>query len=330
MAETKRLTIPAAEEILGLYFSALDHGFVSLVDYMGGDEAVEDAARTSHGPGNRKVNERRGLIRHLRRHMHTTPSEMVELKFHCSMPIFVARQWVRHRTANVNEYSGRYSVIPMLFYTPSDDQFRKQSAVNKQGRGELADQTRIDKARDLFVTHRQNVRQDYEWLIQEDFARELARIDLPLSAYTMWYWKIDLHNLMHFLTLRCDHHAQYEIRVSADIMAGMAKRVSPISFEAWVDYNFAGARMSRMEMEVLREFIYADEDRRLHLPSPEGMPIMPSQLEQRLGSKREVDEFLDKLKPKEIPSFDLDLSSAKTGEYYATKWAEAVPKVDRS
>jgi thymidylate synthase (FAD) len=214
---------------------------------MGSDEDIERAARVSYGYGTRKVSQTRGLIRYLRRHMHTTPSEMVELKFHVCMPIFVARQWIRHRTANVNEYSGRYSLMPLLFYTPAGDQFALQSADNKQGRLTTGADEALYRAAAAALggDSGQRAGADYEWLVGQDVARELARIDLPLSTYTQWYWKIDLHNLIHFLTLRADPHAQYEIRAYAEVMAGMLKRVAPLSYEAWIDYGLAAAPMSR-------------------------------------------------------------------------------------
>jgi thymidylate synthase (FAD) len=187
MSDTKRPTVPAAEEILGGYFPVLDHGFVALVDYMGSDEDIERAARVSYGYGTRKVSQTRGLIRYLRRHMHTTPSEMVELKFHVCMPIFVARQWIRHRTANVNEYSGRYSLMPLLFYTPARAEFALQSGDNKQGRLPVgADEALHREAVSRWEEARQQAGADYEWLVARDVARELARIDLPLSTYTQW------------------------------------------------------------------------------------------------------------------------------------------------
>src|SRR4051812_36189114 len=196
---SKRPISPGAEELLGLYFPVLDHGFVALVDYMGTDACIERAARVSYGYGTRKANQTRGLLRYLRRHLHTTPSEMVEFKFHCCMPMFIARQWIRHRTANVNEYSGRYSLLPMLFYTPLPEQLQTQSAKNNQGRSGLtaSDEVYQDALR-RWTAQRTAARENYEWLTSEDIARELARIDLPLSTYTQWYWKIDLHNLMHF------------------------------------------------------------------------------------------------------------------------------------
>ena len=184
----------------------LDHGFVSLVDYMGTDECIERAARVSYGYGTRKASQTRGLIRYLRRHQHTTPSEMVELKFHCCMPMFIARQWIRHRTANVNEYSGRYSLMPMLFYTPGAEQLQTQSRSNNQGRSgtPVAPEHRTRRPCARWNEIRRASRGAYEWMTGEDIARELARIDLPLSTYTQWYWKIDLHNLLHFLKLRVD------------------------------------------------------------------------------------------------------------------------------
>ena len=330
--DTKRLTIPAAEELLDLYFPVLDHGFVALKDYMGGDEAIDEAARNSYGAGTRKVNERRGLIRTLRRNLHTSPFEMCELKFHCSMPIFVARQWIRHRTASLNEYSGRYSVIPMMFYMPDEEQIRKQSKKNKQGGAGAVEATVAAAAVTRLQQHRVQVSQDYEWMVAEDFARELARIDLPVSTYTQWYWKIDLHNLLHFLGLRCDSHAQFEIRVFADVMAGMVKRVAPLSFEAWIDYFFAGARMSRMELDILRTLLRVNErDGVMASPSIfSGGGITAEGMMQMGLSKTEVTEFAAKLRAKDVPSFDLDLSLGKDGEFFAQQWAAAVPKIDQS
>jgi acetyl-CoA carboxylase carboxyl transferase subunit alpha len=256
---SKRPESPGAEEILGLYFPVLDHGFVSLVDYMGTDEDIERAARVSYGYGTRKKNLTRGLIRYLRRHKHTTPSEMVELKFHCCMPIFIARQWIRHRTANVNEYSGRYSLVPTLFYSPEASQLQTQSRANNQGRSGLAVEAALyTEASRRWSNIRRDAAQTYEWLTEQDVARELARIDLPLSTYTQWYWKIDLHNLLHFLTLRVDEHAQWEIQQYGRMMAGMLKRVAPLSYEAWIDYDVCGTHMSRMELDVLRRLVHSE------------------------------------------------------------------------
>src|SRR5437868_7534726 len=253
--ETRRPSNAAAEELLGLYFPVLDHGFVALVDYMGSDEDVERAARVSYGYGTHRMSETRGLIRYLRRHRHTTPSEMVELKFHCCVPIFVARQWIRHRSANVNEYSGRYSLLPLLFYRPAPEQFQAQSAANRQGRaGETLTAIYAD-ALERWDRARRDAAAQYEWLVSHDVARELARIDLPLSTYTQWYWKIDLHNLFHFLSVRVDPHAQLETRAYARVMAGMLKRVAPLSFEAWWDYEYGGAHRSRGELMALGRLV---------------------------------------------------------------------------
>ena len=330
MAETRRPTIATAEEILGGYFPVLDHGFVSLVDYMGSDGDIERAARVSYGYGTRKVSQTRGLVRYLRRHKHTTPSEMVELKFHVCMPIFVARQWIRHRTANVNEYSGRYSLMPLLFYTPDADDFALQSADNKQGRRpEGADPALFHEAVARWEATRQRAAADYEWLVGQDVARELARIDLPLSTYTQWYWKIDLHNLFHFLTLRADLHAQYEIRAYAQVMAGMLKRVAPLSYEAWIDYDFAAAPMSRAELAALRELIAAEPyDTGGTLTARDGASLDTAALRDRGLSKREIRELVDKLQPAAPPDFELDLSRMESAETMGARMQKAVPKLD--
>jgi thymidylate synthase (FAD) len=330
MAETRRPTIPAAEEILGGYFPVLDHGFVSLVDYMGSDEDIERAARVSYGYGTRKVSQTRGLIRYLRRHMHTTPSEMVELKFHVCMPIFVARQWIRHRTANVNEYSGRYSLMPLLFYTPSGDDFALQSADNKQGRETAgADPELFASAVRRWNETRERASADYEWLVSSEVARELARIDLPLSTYTQWYWKIDLHNLIHFLTLRADPHAQYEIRAYAHVMAGMLKRVAPLSYEAWIDYGYAAAPMSRAELAVLRQLIEVrDNGSEVGLAAREAATLGPDQLASLGLSKREVAELVDKLQPAPAPDFELDLAAMRPAAEIEEKMRAAAPRLD--
>ena len=329
--ETKRLTIHGAEELLDRYFPVLDHGFIALKDYMGGDAAIDEAARTSYGAGTRRVSDRRGLLRSLRRKGHTSPSEMVELKFHMAMPIFVARQLVRHRTASLNEYSGRYSLIPMMFYMPDEEQIRKQSKRNKQGRDAAVDAAVAAAARERLIEHREQVVKDYEWMVEEDFARELARIDLPLSAYTQWYWKIDLHNLLHCLEKRCPNDAQHETRMYANVMAGMVKHIAPLSFEAWIDYTFAGARMSRMELDILRSLLRVNE-RNGVMASPSifsGGGITAEGMVQMGLSQTEVLEFAEKLREKPVPSFDLDLAMAKDGAFFAKQWEEAVPKIDR-
>jgi thymidylate synthase (FAD) len=325
VAETKRPTSPAAEEILGGYFPVLDHGFVSLVDYMGTDEDIERAARVSYGYGTRKRSATRGLIRYLRRHAHTTPSEMVELKFHCAMPIFVARQWIRHRTASVNELSGRYSLMPLLFYEPQGKDFALQSASNNQGRrDEPAAAELYGGAIARWERVRREAADTYGWLLQEDVARELARIDLPLSTYTQWYWKIDLHNLLHFLRLRVDPHAQWEIQEYGRVMAGMLERVAPLSYEAWLDYEVLGARVSGAELDVLRDLLEADEDG----ISPRGRRAAPDDLAAAGLSGREIRELIGKLQPVERPDYTLDLSAMRTAEEMASRMAEAVPDAE--
>jgi thymidylate synthase (FAD) len=319
---TRRPLSPGAEEILGLYFPVLDHGFVALVDYMGTDACIERAARVSYGYGTRKTSQTRGLLRYLRRHLHTTPSEMVELKFHCSMPIFVARQWIRHRTANVNEYSGRYSLMPMLFYLPTPDQLQKQDQQNNQGRsGEPLDPEVCAQAVQRWRRMRSVSRDTYEWLTGLEVARELARIDLPLSTYTQWYWKIDLHNLLHFLRLRVDAHAQWEIRAYGQVMAGMLKRVAPLSYEAWIDYDVCGARLSRMELLAVRRLVAATREQ--HLVARQGSELDGKDLEALGLSPREVRELCDKLGEADAPDFELDLTRAESAEAIQARQAVA-------
>jgi thymidylate synthase (FAD) len=321
--ETKRPTNPAAEEILGGYFPVLDHGFVSLIDYMGSDESIERAARVSYGAGTRKVSQTRGLIRYLRRHHHTTPSEMVELKFHCAMPMFVARQWIRHRTASVNEYSGRYSLMPLLFYKPELENFARQSEVNKQGREGAAPENLYREAVERWERTRTAASDDYGWLVGEDVARELARIDLPLSTYTQWYWKIDLHNLFHFLRLRAAPNAQWEIQEYARVMAGMLKRVAPLSYEAWLDYNFCAEPMSRGELEALARLLEPGEDGiRVRAATEE---VSAKELEELGLSPREIRELREKLQTREVPDFELDLGRMLPPEEMEKEMYEAVP-----
>ena len=323
--ETKRPTVPAAEEIVGGYFPVLDHGFVALVDYMGGDDSIERAARVSYGYGTRQSSQTRGLIRYLRRHRHTTPSEMVEFKFHCAMPMFVARQWIRHRTANVNEYSGRYSLMPLLFYTPPAGQFALQSPVNNQGRQDSpAPDDLYRQAVERWERMREAAAEDYGWLLANDVAREIARIDLPLSTYTQWYWKIDLHNLFHFLSLRVDPHAQWEIRAFAEVMAGIAKRVAPHSYEAWIDYELAGAHLSRAELDAMRALLEPHGDG-LRARADAG-PLTGDRLKEFGLSPREARELLEKLAQREKPDFELDLATMQSADDMAAKMAQSVPE----
>jgi thymidylate synthase (FAD) len=327
VAETKRPTSPGAEAILGQYFPVLDHGFVALVDYLGTDECIERAARVSYGYGTRKQSLTRGLLRYLRRHKHTTPSEMVELKFHCCMPMFIARQWIRHRTASVNEYSGRYSLVPMLFYSPEEAQLQTQSRRNNQGRsGEAVTSDIYAEAQQRWQTIRRESMDAYTWMTANEVARELARIDLPLSTYTQWYWKVDLHNLLHFLTLRVDTHAQWEIQEYGRVMAGMLKQVAPLSYEAWIDYDVCGTHLSRAELESLRALVKVEGD---SLVAGAGR-LDRAALEQQGLAKREVEELLVKLAPQpQVPDFTLDLSAARSAEHFAERFAKAVPSGEK-
>ena len=321
---TKRPTVPAAEEILGGYFPVLDHGFVALVDYMGTDQDIERAARVSYGAGTRQVSQTRGLVRYLQRHAHTTPAEMVEFKFHCSMPMFVARQWIRHRTASVNELSARYSLLPLLFYTPEHANFSYQSSVNNQGREAApAPASLYAGAVERWERLRREAAGAYGWLLGEEVARELARIDLPLSTYTQWYWKIDLHNLLHFLTLRVDAHAQWEIRAYGEVVAGMLQRVAPLAYEAWLDYDVLGGRLSAAERTALGALLQADDG---------GLAVRPeaSRLSRRelgeLGlSGREIRELLAKVAIPERPDFALDLTAMRSAAQMEEKMQQAVP-----
>ncbi|MGN6625124.1 MAG: FAD-dependent thymidylate synthase [Tepidisphaeraceae bacterium] len=236
-----------------------DHGLVALVDVMPrlcpigktADYAIAQAARVSYGEGTRQVNEDRGLIRYLARHRHTTPFEMVEFKFHHVMPIFIARQWIRHRTANVNEYSARYSIVRDRFYKPTADYIRQQSTTNKQGRDEPLDAATAQEFLD-YLDRCEALYQDYEKLTEKGVAREIARIGLPVNVYTEWYWKIDLHNLMHFLSLRMHSHAQQEIRDYATAMFELIKPIVPVATEAFMDYEHDAMHLTRLEVEAIK------------------------------------------------------------------------------
>ena len=263
-ATTKRATVPALEEILYEPLPVLDHGFVRVVDYMGDDAAIVQAARVSYGKGTRQASQDEGLIRYLMRHRHTSPFEMCEIKLHVKLPMFIARQWIRHRTANVNEYSARYSILDKEFYVPAADQLAVQSSINNQGRGEAINRDDAEKILDLMKGDAAQAFNSYEQLINSDadgkpidperpaLARELARIGLPLSTYTQWYWKTDLHNLFHFMALRADSHAQYEIRVYADVIRDIANRWVPLASKAFEDYRLHGVELSRDAIEVVR------------------------------------------------------------------------------
>jgi len=271
------------EEIIGKEYKLLDKGFVRLVDVMGSDEAIVQAARVSYGKGTKNVSEDRGLIRYLMRYRHTSPFEMVEFKFHVKLPIFVARQWIRHRTANVNEYSGRYSEMRNEFYLPETEQIRKQSLQNKQGRSDdVLDEALSEEILNKMSEIQSILFKEYETLLDQDLAREIARINLPLSTYTEWYWKIDLHNLFHFLKLRLDEHAQYEIRVYAKQMAEIIKYIVPLAYEAFEDYMLNSIFFSRIELNALGKMLTENK-------------LSEEEIEE-LGLKgREKREFLAKL-----------------------------------
>lgn len=325
--DTKRPTAAAAEEILGGYFPVLDHGFVALVDYMGSDADIERAARVSYGAGTRRRSETRGLIRYLQRHAHTTPAEMVEFKFHCSMPIFVARQWIRHRTASVNELSARYSLLPLLFYTPAAVNFALQSKVNNQGREQTPAEPALHaEAVTRWERLRERAADAYGWLLEADVARELARIDLPLSTYTQWYWKIDLHNLLHFLSLRVDAHAQWEIRAYGEVMAGMLQRVAPLAFEAWLDYDVLGARLTYGERAALALLLRADAEKGCVSTRPEARALGWPELRALGLSRREARELVAKLQTPKRPAFGLNLANMRSAEEMERRMLNAVPK----
>lgn len=239
--------------LIGKKIKCLDHGFVRLVDYMGDDSSIVQAARVSYGKGTKTVREDTALIRYLMRHQHTSPFEMVELKFHIRLPIFVARQWIRHRTANVNEYSGRYSEMTDEFYVPELDQIRTQDEVNKQGRSNNPiDPTIAKSVIESMEQHQKQSYNEYLSYLEKGVAREIARINLPLSSYTEWYWKIDLHNLFRFLKLRLDWHAQYEIRVYAKAIADIVKELFPISYQAFSDYVLNSVTFSFAELSKIK------------------------------------------------------------------------------
>jgi len=263
---TKRVIAPALEEILYDPLPVLDHGFVRVVDYMGNDSAIVQAARVSYGKGTKHTTQDRGLIHYLLRHMHTTPFEMCEIKFHIKLPIFIARQWIRHRTANVNEYSGRYSIMDKEFYIPSPEHIAAQSEINNQGRGKTLSHAQAQEVITLLKEDAERCYQTYEKLMnvedqagydpeKDGLARELARMNLNLNYYTQWYWKIDLHNLMHFLALRVDSHAQYEIRAYADVMLDAVKRWVPVTHEAFEQYRRHSVRLSKNGIDVVRRML---------------------------------------------------------------------------
>ena len=315
--ETRRATVPAVEEILYQPLQVLDHGFVRVVDYMGDDAAIVQAARVSYGRGTKRTRDDQGLINYLMRNAHTSPFEMCEIKLHVKLPIFVARQWIRHRMANVNEYSARYSVLDREFYVPKGDQLATQSATNNQGRGQTsageqlalgsvpepqtetqqgsrrrttrertaeaqrarATQEEAQRVQESMTTDAQRSFDQYDSLLTGGFARELARIGLPLSTYTQWYWKTDLHNLLHFLALRGDAHAQWEIQEYARVILDVVERWVPLTANAFHRYRVGGARLSAEGLSAVKRILAGEE-------------IDPAELEMSPREWRELKETL--------------------------------------
>ena len=265
--KTKRVVAAELENILYEAIPVLDHGFIRVIDYMGDDSSIVQAARVSYGKGTKKVSTDSGLIKYLMRHWHSTPFEMCEIKYHVKLPIFIARQWIRHRTANVNEYSARYSILDKEFYLPEPNHLAAQSKNNRQGRGDILQGEQAKKVLDLLKGDAERTYDNYENMLNERYdgsvidesqnglARELARMNLTLGTYTQWYWKTDLLNLMNFLRLRADHHAQYEIRAYADVMLDTLKRWVPITYEAFLDYRVGGTEVSSKGKKVLKKLI---------------------------------------------------------------------------
>ena len=297
--KTKRVTVPELEKILYEAIPILDHGFIRVVDYMGDDTSIVQAARVSYGKGTKKVSTDSGLIKYLMRHWHSTPFEMCEIKYHIKLPIFIARQWIRHRTANVNEYSARYSILDKEFYLPSSEHLAAQSQINRQGRGDVLKGEQAKKVLDLLKNDAERTYNNYEEMLNQRYdgtvidekkvglARELARMNLTLNTYTQWYWKTDLLNLMNFLRLRADRHAQYEIREYADAMLDTVKKWVPITYDAFMDYRVGGTEVSAKGKKVIQQLIKGEE----------------VSIEQSGLSKREWNELME--------AFDLEDKSLK-------------------
>ncbi len=257
--QTLRATAPGMEKHLYTAHPVLDHGLVRVIDYMGDDNAITQAARVSYGKGTKAVSNDEGLIRYLMRHWHSTPFEMCEIKLHVKLPVFVARQWIRHRTANVNEYSARYSILDREFYIPAPENLQAQSVINNQGRGETLQGEEAQRVLDILREDSTRAYDHYEEMMSEEgqqgLARELARMNLPANIYTQWYWKVDLHNLFHFLRLRADAHAQYEIRVYAETICNIVADWVPYAYKAFEDYRLGGAQLSGPGVKVLQKML---------------------------------------------------------------------------
>ena len=280
---TKRVVAPKLEKVLYKSFKALDHGFVRVIDYMGNDSSIVQAARVSYGKGTKQLNQDKSLINYLLSHRHSTPFEMNEIKFHVKLPIFVARQWIRHRTANVNEYSARYSILDNEFYIPNPKELKPQSKTNNQGRSGDLDENEKKMYMKVLIENSKDSFEKYNFLLNQDddevnqkrqgLTRELSRIVLPLNSYTQWYWKIDLHNFMHFLALRFDEHAQYEIRVYAEIMMNIMKKWVPLTYEAFLKNRLDSLVLSSEAIEFIKNKLHGKSNKETKI------------------SKREVDEL---------------------------------------
>jgi thymidylate synthase (FAD) len=293
---TKRVTSPELEKVLYEAFPVLDHGFIRVIDYMGDDSSIVQSARVSYGKGTKKVSTDEGLIRYLMRHWHSTPFEMCEIKYHVKLPIFIARQWIRHRTANVNEYSARYSILDKEFYIPTKEQLSAQATNNRQGRGELITGQQADEVLKILKDDAVRTYDNYEKMLNERFdgtiidekksglARELARMNLTLNSYTQWYWKTDLLNLMNFLFLRGDSHAQYEIRVYAEKILDTVKKWVPITHAAFLDYRVGAAHLSSKGLKIVKLMINGNKI----IYEDSGL------------SKREWNELMEKLDKKDL------------------------------
>jgi thymidylate synthase (FAD) len=293
---TKRVTSPELEKILYEAIPILDHGFIRVIDYMGDDSSIVQAARVSYGKGTKKVSTDEGLIRYLLRHWHSTPFEMCEIKYHVKLPIFIARQWIRHRTANVNEYSARYSILDKEFYIPTEDKLAAQSKSNRQGRGDILTGDQAQEVLNILKDDSTRTYQNYEKMLNERYdgsiidenkdglARELARMNLTLNSYTQWYWKTDLLNLMNFLFLRADIHAQYEIRVYAEAMIETLKKWVPITHSAFLDYRVGAAHVSSKGLRVIKSLLNGNE----------------ANFEKSGLSKREWNELMEVLEKKDL------------------------------
>ena len=287
--ETSRVTVPELEKILYHPINVLDHGFVRVIDYMGDDSAIVQSARVSYGKGTKKISNDQGLIKYLMRHRHSTPFEMCEIKLHVKLPIFIARQWVRHRTANINEYSARYSILDNEFYVPDINNLGAQSQSNRQGRDEVLTGDEANAVLEILKNDALNLYGNYEKMMNVDsqgdqidperqgLARELARMNLSLNYYTQWYWKIDLHNLLHFLRLRADSHAQLEIREYADVILNVVEKWVPETYKAFVEYQMNGVKLSATAWSAVKNMIKGE---------------LPSHKELNM-SKREWNELKD-------------------------------------